>query len=347
MANATRTLKLQQNNLRSDTARETAREGVTAKDYNPLQQKEIFLNPTKPKDNQSPELPPLNSIICGDALKVLQNIKQNDLFDVIIADPPYNIGKDFGNKIDDDNLHIDEYISWCEQWLRECLRLVKQGKPIYVYGLSEIIAHLAVRFPLDKQRWLAWHYTNKAVPSSKFWQRSHETIICFWKGKRPIINIDEIRIPYTESYKKLGGKKRLSVPCRYNNQNKDTVYNVHPRGALPRDVLHYPALAGGAGASERWFLCQTCDNQIFPPSELKHHREHSVIKHPTQKPLYLTQQLIRSAVAGEEVGTALVPFAGSGSECVAAKQLGVNYLGIELNKDYINLANGWLQQCDQ
>lgn len=103
-----------------------------------------------------------------------------------------------------------------------------------------------------------------------------------------------------------------------------------------------PALAGGAGMTERWFLCKTCDD-VFPPNELKNHRDHEIIKHPTQKPLELTRKLIKSARPGKE-GVVLVPFLGSGSECVVAKELEQNYIGFEINPDYVRIAKKWLKE---
>jgi len=112
-------------------------------------------------------------IITGDVLQVLRAQPANLKFDVIIADPPYNIGKDFGNATGDgdnrdDDMPIDDYVAWCEAWLAECFRLLADDGLIYVYGFAEVLARVAVKFPIDEQRWLAWHYTNKAVTSSKF-----------------------------------------------------------------------------------------------------------------------------------------------------------------------------------
>lgn len=275
----------------------------------------------------------------GDALKELRKLKDGNSFDLVIADPPYNIGKDFGN--DSDKRDLQDYVEWSLEWIDECLRLVRKGAPIYIYGFSEILAHVSVRLPLANQRWLVWHYTNKTVPSSKFWQRSHETILCLWKGNRPNLDIDSIRVPYTEAYKRCAGKVRKETKCRYSNKGIKTIYNAHPNGALPRDVLKYPALAGGAGYTERWFMCRTCSG-VFAPEKLREHDGHDVLKHPTQKPLALSGQLILSVKNGGKEKV-LIPFAGSGSECVAAKALGMDYYGIEINEDYVSLAKGWLR----
>jgi DNA modification methylase len=63
-----------------------------------------------------------NSIICGDCLDILPQIEENTI-DLIITSPPYNIKKEYDLYIDD--LPWDEYYLWCEQWLSECLRVLK------------------------------------------------------------------------------------------------------------------------------------------------------------------------------------------------------------------------------
>ncbi len=282
----------------------------------------------------------LNRIVEGDVLRRLGEIPGENVFDVVIADPPYNIGKDFGNNTD--NLGLDEYVGWSTEWINECLRLLKPEGLLYVYGFPEILAHVSVRFPLENQRWLVWHYTNKTVPRLQFWQRSHETILCLWKGQRPKLSVDEIREAYTEHYLSCIGKERKETRCRYNRNGSKTLYNGHTNGAMPRDVLKFPALAGGAGRSERWFLCRTCGGGVFPPEALREHDACDTLKHPTQKPLGLSERLIKS-VLGTSDGKLLVPFAGSGSECVVAKRLGVDFLGIEINREYVDFARELLK----
>ena len=283
-----------------------------------------------------------NRIVLGDVLQVLPAlIKAAQSYDVIIADPPYNIGKDFGSNRSE--RPIDEYVQWAKTWLDDCLTLLKPNGLIYLYGFPEIAARISSQFSIAQQRWLVWHYTNKTVPSLKFWQRSHETVLCLWKAGVPRVDleVDQIREPYTDNYLKVAGKTRKNTPSRFGSSGKDTVYNAHQNGALPRDVIKVPALAGGAGYAERWFICKTCGNQLFPPESLAEHRTHDIMKHPTQKPMKLTRKLIMSRINGSR-GDVLIPFAGSGSECVVAQQLGVNYLGIEINPEFVNFAEQWL-----
>ncbi len=280
----------------------------------------------------------INSIKLQDTIEGVKKIPDESC-DIIIVDPPYNIGKDFGNS--SDKQELGAYIKWCINWMDECIRVLKPNGTMFIYGFSEILAYLSVELKINK-RWLIWHYTNKNVASLNFWQRSHESIICTWKEK-PVFNKDEIREPYTDGFLKgAAGKVRKGTQGRFSSNGKETVYKAHDGGALPRDVIKIPALAGGAGMIERWFLCKTC-NGVFAPQTLKEHASHYTIKHPTQKPMELTKKLIKSAQANNN-STILIPFAGSGSECVVAKSLGHNYIGFEINPDYVELANKWLSQ---
>lgn len=278
-----------------------------------------------------------NNIYIMDCVDGLSNLSDNTA-QIVIADPPYNIGKNFGNNLD--NRTLENYLEWCDIWIEECMRVLMNNGTIFIYGFSEILAHIAVRIPMNI-RWLIWHYTNKNVPSLNFWQRSHEAILCCW-GEERVFHRDDVREPYTEGFLNgAAGKKRASTKGRLGS--KETVYTAHSGGALPRDVIKIPALAGGAGMSERWFICHTCD-RAYEPRYLKEHKEHDVEKHPTQKPLELCDRLIMSC--RQENGLVVIPFVGSGSECVSAKRLGVPYIGFDLNPDYIRLSEARLKTVD-
>ena len=229
---------------------------------------------------------------------------------IVIADPPYNIGKDFGN--DSDKRSMTDYLEWCDQWIAECLRILKPNGTMFIYGFSEILALITARIPTEiHRRWLIWHYTNKNVPSLNFWQRSHESILVLWKQDK-VFHRDEIREPYTEGFLNgAAGKERKATKGRFSKgDGKTTTYTAHANGALPRDVIKIAALAGGAGANER-------------------------VNHPTQKPIALCDKLMCSCKQTD--GYVFIPFAGSGSECVAAKSLGLPFIATEINGEYIKM----------
>ena len=253
----------------------------------------------------------MNTIKNEDCVSGMKNIPEGSV-DVIICDPPYNIGKDFGNNSDKQDMEV--YLKWCEEWIEQCFRILKPKGTLYIYGFSEILAFIRTKIT-HNVRWLIWHYTNKTVPSLNMWQRSHESILCCYKEK-PIFNRDDVREPYTGSFlKNAAGKTRKATKGRFSKGDKETTYNAHENGALPRDVIKISALAGGAGKKER-------------------------VNHPTQKPLELCEKLIDASVNKDiENNLIVVPFAGSGSECVAAKKLGHDFVGFEINKEYVDLCN--------
>lgn len=276
-----------------------------------------------------------------DALVGLAELPES-LADLVIADPPYNIGKDFGNNKDD--MPLNDYLYWCDRWLDECERVLKDSGTMYIYGFAETLAHISIRLPYPlKHRWLTWSYLNKTTPRYNFWQRSHESILCCWKyDNLRIFNTDAVREPYSETFlKNAAGKVRKGTKGRYSHNGKNTVYVAHYMGALPRDVICVPAVAGGAGARQRWFLCKTC-NDTFPNKLMSEHMGHDTIHHPTQKPCELTKRLLLAAKPKED-GMVVVPFVGSGSECATIEDLGMQYIGFEINEDYVKLANGFLK----
>jgi site-specific DNA-methyltransferase (adenine-specific) len=238
--------------------------------------------------------------------------------DIIICDPPYNIGKPFGNNSDKQNW--DDYLKWCDVWIKECIRVLKPNGTLYIYGFSEKLAYIRTLININV-RWLIWHYTNKVnTPSLNFWQRTHESILSCYINT-PIFNRDDVREPYSAPYiKHKIGKVRKPVKGRFDEAGtKQSTYKAHEKGALPRDVIKVPTLSGGVGKKEG-------------------------VGHPTQKPIELCKKLIYASKNKEEPTLLVIPFAGSGSECIAAKEIGgVTFYAFEINEIYVQMSNTRLQ----
>lgn len=270
-------------------------------------------NEDKNEDNEIKQI-----IYNEDCISGMKKIS-NESIDIVICDPPYNIGKDFGN--DSDKQDMDKYLLWCDEWIAECIRILKPTGTMYIYGFSEILAYIRVKININV-RWIIWHYTNKVTPSLNFWQRTHESILCCYKNK-PIFNKDDVREPYTDAFlKNAAGKVRKATKGRFSNGEKETIYNAHEGGALPRDVIKISALSGGAGKKER-------------------------VDHPTQKPLELCEKLLKASLNKSSETLLVVPFVGSGSECVAAKKMNINFIGYEINPKYVELANSRISEISK
>lgn len=277
-----------------------------------------------------------------DVLEGLKKVKSNSA-DIIIGDPPYNIGKDFG--IYKDKVSLKKYIDWCDSWVKESLRVLKPTGTMYIYGYSEILPYLFVNIQCEYKKWIIWHYTNKNSPKVNFWQRSHESILVCSKEKT-IFNTDDVREPYTESFLQNSvGKKRAATIGRFNKNENETLYTAHPNGALPRDVIKVPALAGGAGLKEKAYYCTSCNTFLLGSKNKKSHNlilNHEVITHPTQKPLILTRKLIK-AVKNKNNTDVIILFSGSGAEAVAAYKEDCSFIGFDNNINYVNMGNRWIE----
>ena len=90
-------------------------------------------------------IPLRQDVIHGDTIQILPTLEA-DSAQIIIADPPYNIGKDFGN--DSDKQPMDEYLLWCEQWIKECIRVLKPNGTMFIYGLVKYLLLFFLKFPI-------------------------------------------------------------------------------------------------------------------------------------------------------------------------------------------------------
>ena len=79
-------------------------------------------------------------IIHGDALEVLENNIADGSIDLIFADPPYNIGKDFAG-CKDKWATDEDYLQWCYKWLGLCVRKLKPNGSFYVMTSTQFMPY--------------------------------------------------------------------------------------------------------------------------------------------------------------------------------------------------------------
>jgi DNA modification methylase len=136
-----------------------------------------------------------NRFICGDAVAVMKELPSHSV-DLVIADPPYNLGKDYGNNKDEKARH--QYEAFTQEWLTEAIRLMKPTASIYVFMgvrfISTLFRILEDDFKLTFNGWITWHYTQGMGRKRGFSPR-HEDILYFTKGPEFTFNLDDVRIP--------------------------------------------------------------------------------------------------------------------------------------------------------
>jgi site-specific DNA-methyltransferase (adenine-specific) len=257
----------------------------------------------------------LGRLYQADAVEWLRTVG-DETADLIVADPPYG-----GNAVHWDRFgSMDEYVAWCETWLRECARVLAPHGSLFVCGWSENLAYLKVAgdrsFP--HCRWLVWHYRNKHAPWRTDWGRAHESILHFRRAKRFRFNQDAVRVPYNAHTLRYPdhaqGRSSVLGPGTAEAGEAPHRWQPHPGGAKPKDVFELSILNNGMDEST---------------------------PHPTQKPEELIRRLV---LACSDTGDLVLdPFGGSGTTFVVAEKLERRWAGTDLEPDYIRHAIERLQ----
>ena len=240
----------------------------------------------------------LDRVTQGDCIDAMQSLP-DECVDLVIADPPYNLDKDFGPWKERD--HREDWLLWSKRWLNECKRVLKWGGSIFVHGIHHHLCWLQCHLyeiGMSYRRQIIWHYENGFSGYRNTLAAHYEPILWFSKGDE--YTYHEIREPYKSA-------ERL----RHRVTKNGRVWTPNPAGRMAGDVWQFPTLAGRRFAEER-------------------------LDHPTQKPLALAMRMVEHFSNRGEI--VLVPFAGSGTECEASFRLERRFVGFELNQEYTNMA---------
>ena len=228
-----------------------------------------------------------------DALAGIERVADASV-DLVIADPPYGLGKDYGN--DSDRLGAHEYLAWSRRWIDAVVPKLKANGSLYVFltwqHSPEVFSHIKTRLAMVNE--IIW---DRRVPSmggsTRKFSSVHDNIGFFVRSRDYYFDVDAVRIPYDAETKKARtrsifvGKKWLEV------------------GYNPKDV---------------WSVSRL-------------HRQHGEREdHPTQKPLEIVERMVLASCPPG--GAVLDPFMGSGTSAVAALRHGRRFVGFELNSDY-------------
>ena len=230
-----------------------------------------------------------------DCLLALKDIKDKSI-DLIFADAPYNIGKDFGNDSDKWK-DYKEYLKWCYNWIDECFRILKDNGTFYIMTSTQYMPYLDVYVSENYNvvNRIVWTYDSSGVQAKNKFGSLYEPIIMCTKTSKSkyTFNAEDIMVEA-----KTGSERKL-IDYR---KNPPQPYNTRK---VPGNV---------------WNM-----NRVrFRMAEYQNH--------PTQKPEELLKRIILvSSNKGEVV---LDPFSGSFTTCKVALDLGRKCIGIELNPEY-------------
>jgi len=312
----------------------------------------------------------LNKIYCGDCLNLMENIDDKSI-NLAILDLPYNIKKDSWDK-------IENYEEWVGNVLLEVQRvLADNGSMYFFHNNMEIISKLMqwVKHNTDFvfKQMIIWNKKFNGVYNEGFLQGYNEVdslrnyqkmaeYILFYTFqddtglttvKLDLNNFTSLRTYFKDLLEFIGKNKKQIIEevgqstdhCfRWSSSQWDlptegTYNKLIEKFKIDKweDFIEYEELR-----NEYEELRYTFNNQK---------KYHSVwnfgiapkIGHLTPKPVDLLKNIIlHSSNEGDLI---LDPTCGSGSTCVAARELGRNFIGIEKEEKYCQIAEERLQNC--
>lgn len=183
------------------------------------------------------------SLKTGDALELMRDIRSGTV-DLIIADPPYNLGKNYGNN--HDIRGFQEYLQFSESWLQEAHRVLAPHGTMYVFMgfrfISSLYDILDQRLGMFFNSWITWHYT-QGMGKTKGFSPRHEDILMFTKSEEFVFNIDSIRIPqkYYRERNNMAGANPGDVwtfsHVHYSNPEREDHPTQKPEALIARMAL--------------------------------------------------------------------------------------------------------------
>lgn len=125
----------------------------------------------------------LGALFHADCMEVLPHIK-NGIIDTVFADPPFNLGKEYGENCDDlkpDN----EYLNWCMSWVGQCIRIIKPGGAFFLYNLPKwnvLLGAYLSQCGMTFRHWIAVEIS-ACLPIPGRLHPSHYSLLYYTKGK--------------------------------------------------------------------------------------------------------------------------------------------------------------------
>jgi adenine-specific DNA-methyltransferase len=237
-------------------------------------------------------------IIWGDAIDVLSNEIPDKSVDLIFADPPYNIGKNF-NGTKDKWKSEEDYLQWSYQWLDLCLKKLKSDGSFYVMTSTQNMPYFDIylRKHITVLSRIVWYYDSSGVQAKRYYGSLYEPILFCVKDKNNYtFNSQDILVEArTGAIRKLIDYRK-STPTTYNSKK------------VPGNVWRIPRVR---------------------------YRMDEYENHPTQKPVALLERIIRAS--SREGSVVLDPFSGTFTTSYVAKQIGRKSIGIEIQEEYVKI----------
>lgn len=237
------------------------------------------------------------TVFHADCLQALDSVDDNSV-DLIFADPPYNIGKQFGEF--SDTWPSDTcYAEWCYSWLEKCIQKLSDKGSMYIMTSTQAMPYLDLwlRERLTILSRIIWSYDSSGVQARRYYGSLYEPIIFAVKNpKAYIFNASDIEVEAKTGAVRQLIDYRKAVPTPYKTTK------------IPGNVWEFPRV--------RYRMPEYED-------------------HPTQKPEALLERVIKAS--SNPGDTILDPFGGTFTTAAVAQRLGRKAISIERELQYVGI----------
>lgn len=274
----------------------------------------------------------------GDCLKLL-SVLPDGVIDVVFADPPFNLGKEYGDGVSD-RLEMEKYLAWSQQWLHESVRVLKPGGSLFVFNLPRWCIEYGAYLNQEGmwfRHWIACRMP-KAFPRGRKMSPAHYGLIYYTKGEPAVFN--KVYTPI-QVCRHCGGEIRDYGGHRKSLNAKGI--NLMDVWDMPEDVWEE---ASDPNPNEvLWTLAEEMWADI-PPVR---HRRHKKRVPNELAPIMLERIIAMASNPGQIV---LDPFGGAGTTFYAAEKLHRYWIGSEIGdtepaiERLRDLANGTVEHWE-
>jgi site-specific DNA-methyltransferase (adenine-specific) len=280
----------------------------------------------------------LGTLYRGDCVPWLRTLRPESI-DLVFADPPFNLKKDYGVGVGD-SMTEEDYLEWSRQWLDECVRVLKPGGTLMVFNLPRWCieyGHHLNSIGMTFRHWIACRMP-KSMPIPKRMSPSHYGLLYYTKGKPQTFNV--IRQPVQLCRHCAGEVKDYG-----GHRDK-----LHIDGLRLQDVFDAPEevwekASDVVGSDEVWTRVDEIWNDIPPVRHAKNkHRQANALA-----PILLERVVCMTTNEGDVV---LDPFGGTGTTFYAAERHKRKWIGIEMGDTsgaiarLVDLKNGVVQSWE-
>jgi site-specific DNA-methyltransferase (adenine-specific) len=235
-------------------------------------------------------------IVCDDALYML-NMLKGECADIVFLDPPFNLGKDYGNGKRKDRKPHGQYVSWLFTLIKESERVLKPGGALYIYHLPSVATQLTglLNELFQFRHWIAVSMKNTFVRGNWLYP-AHYALLYYTKGSPAHFNRPKI----------------APLKCRECN-------------AFVKDYGGYRHIIEkkGINLSDIW--------EDISPVRHKNRKARDA----NELPMKLLERIV--TISGIQGGLYVDPFAGGGTGVLAALKAGMHFVICDIEDDYCRL----------